>query len=182
MTELRTAAVPLCKKSLSMLLAREVGYLHTAEALFKGLKMCDRDGKFPVWIWTIPSCRPSARSSRALKCDVDIRNDLRAKVVLSDGVALSKGYGEEMAKECSVSCANEFLLSVTVSVYVSLGSKLAQLRRSVGMHMDLTLLHSCTCVSFVTELLCAHDHSSNAFALAQMALQNRLSFDIIAQR
>ena len=35
------------------------------------------------------------------------------------------------------------------------------------MHIDLKLLHSCTCVSLVTELLCAHDHSSNAFALAQ---------------
>ena len=35
------------------------------------------------------------------------------------------------------------------------------------MHIDLTLLHSCTCLSLVTELLCAFDHSSNAFALAQ---------------
>ena len=35
------------------------------------------------------------------------------------------------------------------------------------MHVDLTLLHSCTSVSLVTELLCALDHSSNACALAQ---------------
>ena len=38
---------------------------------------------------------------------------------------------------------------------------------SVGMHMDLTLLHSSAIVSLVTELKCALDHSSNAFALAQ---------------
>ena len=35
------------------------------------------------------------------------------------------------------------------------------------MHADWTLLHSCTFFSFVTELVCALDHSSNAFALAQ---------------
>ena len=48
------------------------------------------------------------------------------------------------------------------------------------MHMDLTLLHSCTIVSFVTELLCALNHSSNAFALAQVAPQNRLPFDSLS--
>ena len=37
----------------------------------------------------------------------------------------------------------------------------------VGLHKDLTLLPSCTCVSLVTELWCALDHSSKAFALAQ---------------
>ena len=37
----------------------------------------------------------------------------------------------------------------------------------VRLLMDLTLLHSCTFLSLVTELLCALDHSSNAFALAQ---------------
>ena len=47
------------------------------------------------------------------------------------------------------------------------------------MHVDLTLLHSCTFVSLDTELLCAIDHSSNAFALAQVASQNRLPFDTV---
>ena len=46
----------------------------------------------------------------------------------------------------------------------------------VGIHIHLTLVHSCTCVSLVTELLCALDHSSSAFALAQVALQNKLPF------
>ena len=55
-----------------------------------------------------------------------------------------------------MSYAKDFSFSVTVSVEVSF-TKLAQLWGSVGMHMDFTLLHSCTCVSFVTELLCAHD-------------------------
>ena len=35
------------------------------------------------------------------------------------------------------------------------------------MYLVLTLLHYCTFVSFVAELSCALDHSSNAFALAQ---------------
>ena len=52
------------------------------------------------------------------------------------------------------------------------------LRESVGLHMDLALLHSCTFVSIVTELSCALGHYSNAFALAQGASQNRVSFDI----
>ena len=47
------------------------------------------------------------------------------------------------------------------------------------MHVDLTLLHSCACVSLVTELLCALDHSSNAFALAQVAPQDKLPFDTV---
>ena len=37
------------------------------------------------------------------------------------------------------------------------------------MHMDLTLLHSFTCVS------CSHDHSSTAFAQAQVASQKQTS-------
>ena len=60
-----------------------------------------------------------------MKCDVDIRKVLHAKVVLSDGVAMFQGIGEQMAKECDVSCAKDFWFSVTVSVEVSLGSKLA---------------------------------------------------------
>ena len=46
--------------------------------------------------------------------------------------------------------------------------------------MDSTLLHSCTCVSFVTELLCAHDHSSNA--LAQYSHKNTVAFVKVAER
>ena len=48
------------------------------------------------------------------------------------------------------------------------------------MHMDLTLLHSCTFVSHVTELLCALDHSSNAFALAQVASQKHFHLTFFA--
>ena len=101
-----------------------------------------------------------------MKCDVDIRKDLYAKVVLSDSVAMFEGIGEQMAKECNVSYAEDFWFSVTVSVEVSLGTKVAQLRRSVKMHIDFSLSHSCTSVSLV-------------FALAQVAPQNRLPFDTL---
>ena len=47
---------------------------------------------------------------------------------------------------------------------------------------NLTLLHFCTFLSFVTELLCALDHAYNAFALAQVAWKNRLPFDMVAER
>ena len=53
-----------------------------------------------------------------------------------------------------------FCVSLSVSLYLCV---------SVGMRMDLTLVHSCTFVSLVTELLCALDHCSIAFALAQVA-------------
>ena len=56
---------------------------------------------------------------------------------------------------------------MTVSIEVSLGAKLGQAEGSVELHVDLSLLHSCTFFSFVTELVCALNHSSNAFALAQ---------------
>ena len=46
----------------------------------------------------------------------------------------------------------------------------------------LRLFHSCTFVSLVTELSCALDHFSNAFALAQGASQNRVPFDMVAER
>ena len=52
----------------------------------------------------------------------------------------------------------------------------SKLRGSVGLHMDLTLSHSCKIVSLVTELSCALARSSNAFALAQGASQNRVPF------
>ena len=45
-----------------------------------------------------------------MKCDVDIRKDLYAKVVLSDGVATFQGIGEQMVRECNVSHAKDFLL------------------------------------------------------------------------
>ena len=45
------------------------------------------------------------------------------------------------------------------------------------LHIDWALLHSCTFLSLVTELVL--DHSSNAFALAQGASQNRVPFDTL---
>ena len=59
-----------------------------------------------------------------------------------------------------------FFLS-TVSLEVSLGAKLAQAQGSAELHVDWTLLHSCTFLSLVIQLLCALDHPSDAFALAQ---------------
>ena len=47
---------------------------------------------------------------------------------------MSQGIGEQMAKECNVSCAEDFVLSVTVSVDGSLGTELAQLGGSVKAH------------------------------------------------
>ena len=58
---------------------------------------------------------------------------------------------------------------VTVSVEVSLDTTWTKLRRSVGMHIFLTLLHFCAFVSLTTQLLCVIEHSSNAFALTQVA-------------
>ena len=77
-----------------------------------------------------PSCRPSTRSSTCgypsiTKCDVDIREDLYSKVVLSDGVAMFQGIGEQMAKECNGSCAK-------VSVVFSNSERRSQLGHKVG--------------------------------------------------
>ena len=76
-----------------------------------------------------------------------------------------------MAKECHVSYAKVFFFKKKVFSNSECRCELGdhswpKLRRSVGMHVDLTLLHSCTFVSFVRELLCAFDHFSSAFALA----------------
>ena len=46
----------------------------------------------------------------------------------------------------------------------------------VGLDVDLTMLHSYTLFSSVTELVCALDHSSNAFALAQECRKIELHF------
>ena len=43
-----------------------------------------------------------------MKFDVDIRKDLHAKVVLSNGVAVFQGIGEQKAKECNGSYAKDF--------------------------------------------------------------------------
>ena len=45
------------------------------------------------------------------------------------------------------------------------------------LHIDWALLHSCTFLSLVTELVL--DHSSTAFAVAQGASQNRVPFDTL---
>ena len=66
-------------------------------------------------------------------------------------LALFVCLGLYVLVSASVSCVS---LSVCLSVCSS------------GMHFDLTLLHSCTFVSLVTEFVCAVDHSSSAFALA----------------
>ena len=85
------------------------------------------------------------------------------------------------------------LLSLSVFLSLSVSSEVCfvsllfpvSVPLCVGMHIDLTLLHSCTfCFPChrVTELLCANDHSSNAFALALVAPRNRLPFDMVAER
>ena len=145
-TVLRTVKVQLFTECLSILLAREVGDLDTKTEIFKEPK-CSTTIESTQSRVVDPSCRLPALSSRCgfpcvTKCDVDIRRDLYAKVVLSNGIAMFQGIGEQMAKVCNVSYAKDLFLSVTVSVEVSVGTKLAQLRVSVGMHVDLTLLHS----------------------------------------
>ena len=79
-----------------------------------------------------------------------------------------QGIGERTAKKCNVS------LDV---IFVS-----AQAEGSVGLHVDLAPLDSCTFVSLVTELSRTLDDSSNAPALAQGASQNRAPFDMVAER
>ena len=84
MTALRTATVHL-------LLAREVRDLNTAADLFKELKRLITI-ESTLYGLEDRSCHPSARSSCCgcpgfIKCDVDIRKDLYAKGVWSDGVA-----------------------------------------------------------------------------------------------
>ena len=67
-------------------------------------------------------------------------------VVLSDGVAMFQGIGEQMAKESNVSCAKDLLFSVTVSVEVSLGINLAQVQEECwnARRFDTVfLLHMC---------------------------------------
>ena len=116
-----------------------------------------------------------------MKCDVDIRKDMYAKVVLSDSAAMLQGIGEQMAKECNVSYAMVFFVFSNSERRSQLGHKVGPTEVSVRIHVVLTLLHSCI-FSFVTELLCAFGNSSNAFALAQVAPQNRLPFDMVAER
>ena len=52
-----------------------------------------------------------------------------------------------------------------------------KMRGSVEPYTGLTPLHSCTFFPLLSDLSCAHDHSSNAFALAQVVPQNRVAFD-----
>ena len=56
-----------------------------------------------------------------MKCDIDIRKELHAKVVLSDSAAIFQQIGEHMAQECNVSYDRVFA-SVVVIVVVSLGA------------------------------------------------------------
>ena len=55
-----------------------------------------------------------------------------------------------------------FSLSLDVSDKYCSYSLFLSFVSAVRMHIDLTLLHSCTFVSLVTELLCALDHSSKS--------------------
>ena len=78
--------------------------------------------------------------------------------------------GEQMPNECNVSHAEDFVVSGNSECRSQLGRKLAQAegrerRCSVARRLDT--VHSCTFLTFVTELVCALDHSSNAFALDQ---------------
>ena len=146
--ELRTAAVQLFAESSSILLAMEVGDLNTV-----------------VFGLEDPSCRPSAPSSRCgypsiMKCDVDIRKDLfvRQGCVVRWRRHVPRDW-EQMAKEYNESYAKDFLFSVPVSVEVSLGVKLAQLRGEcwhahgldtvTPLHMCFPLSQSC-CVHSIT--------------------------------
>ena len=89
-----------------------------------------------------------------------------------DGVAAFRGIDEHTAKECNVRQDRVFV-SVTVNIVVSLGTKLAKLRRV----LDFTGTHHCTFVPLGTGLSCTLDHSSTVFALAQVVPHNRVAFD-----
>ena len=75
------------------------------------------------------------------------------------------------------SLALSLLLCRSFAFYVSLSLSL-----SVKLHIDWALLHSGKFLSVVTELSCALDHSSNAFALAQDCHKKRLAFVMVAER
>ena len=166
------AALELFTESLSILLDRESGELNTVAEPPQGIKMFDHGGKYPVWI--DPSCRLSAHSSRCgspsiMKCDVDIGKVLYAK--LSGGIAVFHGIGEQI-----------FLFFSNCERRSQPGHKVGSAEGEcwIAHRLDTcwTLAHL---VSLVTELLCALDHSSNAFALAQVASQNRLTVDMVAE-
>ena len=56
-------------------------------------------------------------------CDEDIRKGFYVVVVLPGGIAMSQGIGEQLAKECDVSCVEFFCFPVAASVEVSLSTK-----------------------------------------------------------
>ena len=100
--------------------------------------------------------------------------------MLSDSVALLQEMGERMPNECDVSHAEDFFFGN--SEYRSQLGASPSRRRSVGLHVDLTLLHYCTLSSFVTELVCALEHSSITFALSQDCHKNRVAFVMVVER
>ena len=70
--------------------------------------------------------------------------------LLPRGVAMFQGTGEQMPEECNVSY-DRVLFSVTASVEVSLGTKLAQVEGDI----DLTMLRFCAFVS-LSQSCCVH--------------------------
>ena len=124
--------------------------------------MLDRDIRYSVWI--------GGSLQKHVSAVVDVHPKiLHTKVVLNDSVAMFQGIGEQTPKEYNVSHA------VTVSVEVSLGTKLGQVEVSVRLHIDLTLSHSCAFFSLVTELLCALGHSSQDCHKAEFHVSLSLS-------
>ena len=79
----------------------------------------------------------------------------------------ARKYRIKLKEFLSVLCLVSFFVLFFQSILLFSLSLSLSLCLVVGTHVDLTLLHSCTFISLVTELLCALDHSSNAFALAQ---------------
>ncbi|CAK0807062.1 unnamed protein product, partial [Prorocentrum cordatum] len=57
-------------------------------------------GAFDITRWMIPNgCSAGTTFQSIMKCDVDIRKDLYANVVLSGGTTMFPGIGERMTKE-----------------------------------------------------------------------------------
>ena len=113
-------------KSTSETLDRENTYKLSDGNIITAGAECFRCGEMllqPGFIGKEASGIHNASSQSMLKCDADTCNDLQARVVLYDAVAIFQGIGEHTAKECNVRW-DRICVSVKVNIVVCLGTKL----------------------------------------------------------
>ena len=132
---------------------------------------------------TIFSFLFSLSLSLSLSLSYSLSLSLLLSLTLSYSLFLSLSLSYSLL--LSLSLLLSYFLTPLLSLLLSLRSLSLFLSLSFSLSSHAQTCHRCTCAHLLplfSDLSCAFDHTSNAFALAQVVPKKRVALDMVAER